>query len=439
MPSDEVAHSLPCQFTDISRASIAISGGVRHPPSRRSYFLSELTGMNVFLKTELDQFTGSFKERGARYTLLSLQRQWQHDPSTAGNGVIAASAGNHALALAYHGSLLKVPVTVVMPSVAPLAKVDKCRKFGARVIIQGDHIGESKLYAESIMGEEGLVYVNGYDDKTIIAGAGSVGIEMCEEIPDLDMVIVPVGGAGLIAGVSCAVKTLRPNCYVYGVEPENAASYTAALKAGEPVPFPVESTLADGLAVPTVGPQAFQVAREYVDQTFLASERECAIACLRLIENEKMVVEGAGALGLTPILPGGALDLPENKGKTVAIPICGGNIDTTTLGRVIDRGLAADYRLVRFVATVSDRPGGIAKLTTLLASSGASIKDIYHERAWLHSSVSNVQVKCVVELQGKEHATRLRDELRSHGYAVLWDEELVDAGDIKGVKPTLTV
>ena len=240
----------------------------------------------------------------------------------------------------------------------------------------------------------------------------------------------PVGGAGLIAGLSCAVKTLKPSCMVYGVEPVGAASYSAALAAGKPVAFNVESTLADGLAVPTVGSQAFQVAREYVDETFLATERECALACLRLIENEKMVVEGAGALGLAPILPGGALDLPSNRGKTVAIPICGGNIDTTTLGRVIDRGLAADYRLVRFVATVSDRPGGIAKLTTLLANQNASIKDIYHERAWLHSSVSNVQVKCVVELQGKAHAKQLRAALREADYSVLWDQDLADSGDI---------
>ncbi|GMI40318.1 hypothetical protein TeGR_g2458, partial [Tetraparma gracilis] len=256
-------------------------------------------------------------------------------------------------------------------------------------------------------------------------------------VPNLDMVIVPVGGCGLIAGMSCAIKTLTPNVRVYGVETQAAASFTAALAAGEPTRFEVESTLADGLAVPVVGAQAFEVARAYVDETFLATERDCALACLRLIEHEKMVVEGAGALGLAPILPGGALDTPENKGKTVCIPICGGNIDTTTLGRVIDRGLAADYRLVRFVATVSDRPGGIARLTTLLADNGASIKDIYHERAWLHSSVSNVQVKCVVELQGKAHMEKLRAALSSSDYDVLWDEELADSGDLGSSQVTV--
>ncbi len=417
--------------------------GVRYTACERSYFLSELCGMNVYLKTELDQFTGSFKERGARNAIVQLQRKWAKEDegseSQLPRGVIAASAGNHALALSYHGSLLNVPVTVVMPVVAPLAKVDKCRRFGARVIIKGAHIGESKEYAEQLVESEGLNYINGYDDVPIVAGAGTIGIEICDQVPDLDMVVVPVGGAGLIAGISCAVKTLRPDCKVYGVEPHFAASYTAALEAGEPVNAVVEPTLADGLAVPQVGGNAFEVARNYVDDTFLTTEREIAIACLRLIENEKMVVEGGGATGLTAILPGGPLDLPENKGKTVAIPICGGNIDTTTLGRVIDRGLAADYRLVRFVATVSDRPGGIANLTKVLSDNGASIKDIYHERAWLHSSISNVQVKCIVETQGEKHTKKIREALRMAQYPVIWDLELSDSSDVEGTVPLLTV
>lgn len=265
--------------------------------------------------------------------------------------------------------------------------------------------------------------------------------------------------------MSCAVKTLDPNVKVFGVEPEFAASYTKALKHGEPTFTEVTPTLADGLAVPTVGPHAFKVAKEYVDETFLCEEKDIAIACLRLIENEKMVAEvrkervtvrvqllllcflthiyiyqrhfsslqGGGAIGLTAILPGGALDKPEYKGKTVVIPICGGNIDTTTLGRVIDRGLAADYRLVRFIATVSDRPGGIAKLTRLLADEGASVKDIYHERSWLHSSVSNVQMRCVVEMRGREHTEALMAALEREGYPVVFETmEQPAAGDIEG-------
>jgi threonine dehydratase len=210
------------------------------------------------------------------------------------------------------------------------------------------------------------------------------------------------------------------------VEPKFCASFSAALEAGRPVPAAVTPTLADGLAVPVVGPHAFEVARHYVDETVLCSEKEISLAVLRLIENEKMVVEGGGASGLAALLPGGALDRPDLKGKNIVVPLCGGNIDTTVLGRVIDRGLAADDRLCNFTATVSDRPGGIARLTELLCRENASIKDIYHERAWLHSNVDQVAVKCVVELQGKEHAARLRNALKEAGYPLLWktsDEE----------------
>jgi threonine dehydratase len=204
------------------------------------------------------------------------------------------------------------------------------------------------------------------------------------------------------------------------VEPEFCASYSAALKAGKPVAAPVQNTLADGLAVPVVGPHAFEVARYYVDECVQVNEKQISLAVLRLIENEKMVVEGGGATGLAALLPGGPLDRPDIKGKNVVVPLCGGNIDTTVLGRVIERGLAADGRLVNFYAEVSDRPGGIAKLTQLLAENEASIKDIYHERAWLHTSVDRVQVKCVVELNGEDHANRLKKSLIDHGYPIIW-------------------
>jgi threonine dehydratase len=210
---------------------------------------------------------------------------------------------------------------------------------------------------------------------------------------------------------------------VIGVEPAFCASYTAALKAGKPVPVPVQNTLADGLAVPVVGPHAFEVARHYVDECVLVSEKEISIAVLRLIENEKIIVEGGGAAGLAALLPGGPLDRPEFKGKNIVVPLCGGNIDTTVLGRVLERGLAADNRLCSFYATVSDRPGGISKLTQLLADYGASIKDIYHERAWLHTSVDQVQVKCVVELHGIEHREKVKNALIEKGYQIIWDKK----------------
>jgi threonine dehydratase len=265
---------------------------------------------------------------------------------------------------------------------------------------------------------EGLNYINGYDDPAILAGAGTIGMEMIDDVPNVDVVVVPVGGAGLIAGISCAIKTLKPDTKVIGVEPAFCASYTAALKAGKPVPAQFTPTLADGLAVPVVGSHAFEVARHYVDECVLTSEKEISLAVLRLLENEKIVVEGGGAAGLAALLPGGALDRPDMKGKTIIVPLCGGNIDTTVLGRVLDRGLAADQRLVNFYATVSDRPGGISKLTAILFEEGASIKDIYHERAWLHTSVDQVQVRIVVELQGVEHGKRLQQALMSQGYPI---------------------
>lgn len=408
---------LPISFADISRANVAIRGGVVRTKCEKSFFLSELIGANIYVKSEFKQFTGSFKERGARNAILKLMKE--RGPEFRSKGVIAASAGNHALALAYHGKELGIPVTVVMPTVAPLAKVDKCRKFGARIIIEGAHIGEAKEFAETLVESEGLSYVNGYDDPPILAGAGTIGIEIIDDVPDVDAVVIPVGGAGLIAGVACAMKTLKPDVKVLGVEPEYCASYIAALKAGKPVPAPVTPTLADGLAVPVVGPHAFEVARHYVDECVTCSEKEISLAVLRLIENEKFVVEGGGASGLAALLPGGKLDRPDLKGKNIVVPLCGGNIDTTVLGRVIDRGLAADDRLINFTATVSDRPGGIAKLTALLSEEKASIKDIYHERAWLHTNVDQVQVKCVVELSSKEHAKKLKKALLDAGYTQL--------------------
>jgi threonine dehydratase len=332
------------------------------------------------------------------------------------HGVVAASAGNHALALAWHGRDLKVPVTVVMPTTAPMAKVQNCRNFGANVILKGEHIQDAKDYCAEHYSD--LRYINGYDDPEIVAGAGTMGIEIMEQLPDVDAVIVPIGGAGLIAGVSLAIKTLRPSVTVMGVEPVNVASYAAAMKTGEPVYEFIAGTLADGLAVPVVGPTAFKVAKHYVDDTVTVDEGLISIAVLRCLEMEKIIVEGGGAAALAAILPGGPLH-GEFRGKKVVLPICGGNIDTTTLGRIIDRGLAADKRLIRFTATVSDRPGGIANLSRAMADVGVSIKDIYHERAWLTSRVDQVQVKCVVETLGKEHAEECIKTLNEQGYNVV--------------------
>lgn len=406
----DINEPLPVTFEDVSRATYRIRDGVRRTHCDKSYFLSELCGAEIHLKKDFMQYTGSFKERGARNSLLCLSDEGRKA------GVITASAGNHALALSYHGKQLNVPVTCVMPTTAPLAKVNFVRKIGANVILHGQHIGEAKEYA--FREHPNVKYINGYDDIEIIAGAGSLGIEVLEQVPDVDVILVPVGGGGLIAGVSLAVKTLRPNCQVIGVEPENVASFQAALDHGRPVDGFKAATLADGLAVPIVGGNSFKVGRKHIDYCVSVPERLIAVALLRLLEMEKIVVEGGGATALAAILPGGPL-YGKFVGKKVVPLVCGGNIDTTVLGRVIDRGLAADYRLIRFIATVSDRPGGIAKLSKDMADCGVSVKDIYHERAWLHSRVDQVMVKCVVETTGKEHAEKFYAYLESQGYPLV--------------------
>jgi len=399
-------------FEDVSRALYRIQSGIKRTYCDKSQYLSELCNTTIYLKKDFTQFTGSFKERGGRNALMLLPQEAKKQ------GVITASAGNHALALAWHGKDLGIPVTCIMPTSAPMTKVEKCRKFGANVILQGEHIGEAKTYAQKEYAS--LRYINGYDDPEIIAGAGTMGIEILEQVNDVDVILVPVGGAGLIAGVSLAAKTIKPSVKVIGVEPENVASYAAAIREGKPVNAFKEATLADGLAVPVVGPTAFEVARRYVDSSCVVSERLIALAMLRLIEMDKLVVEGGGAAALAAIIPGGPLfnQFPNQK---VCVLLCGGNVDTTVLGRVIDRGLAADQRLIRFSATVSDRPGGIAKLAKEMAELGVSIKDIYHERAWLHTRIDQVNVKCVVETTGVEHSEKMYKGLIERGYPITRD------------------
>ena len=320
--------------------------------------------MEIFCKLDNLQRTGSFKERGARNALAQLS------PDQQTRGVIAASAGNHAQALAYQGKLLGIPATVVMPKFAPLVKVNNCQKLAATVVLYGKDFGEAKAHADLIAKEKGLAYIDGYDDPAIIAGQGTMGLEIVEQTPNLDAVIVPVGGAGLLAGVSLAVKTLRPNAKIVAVEAKNVASFSAALEAGKPRKVAMHPTLADGLAIPQVGANAFQIARPLVDLSVTVTEEQIALAILRLVELEKSVVEGAAATPLAACMSG---KLKELNGKRVVLLLCGGNIDPNVLSRVIERGLVADGRLCRFTAIISDRPGGLADLAAQIASTGASI------------------------------------------------------------------
>ena len=396
-------------FQDIEAAHIRIADAVYYSPCPPSIPLSEITGTKIFCKLDNLQRTGSFKERGARNALAQLSRDQQK------RGVIAASAGNHAQALAYQGSLLGIPATVVMPRFAPLIKVSTCQQLGATVILHGEGFGEAKARAHEIAEEHGLAYIDGYDDPAIIAGQGTMGLEIVEQVPDVEAVIVPVGGAGLLAGVSLAVKTLRPDTKIVAVEAEKVASFSAALEAGKPTKITMRPTLADGLAIPEVGANAFQIARPLIDLTVTATEEEIALAILRLVELEKSVVEGAAATPLAACMSG---RLKELAGKRVVLLLCGGNIDPNVLSRVIERGLVADGRLGRFTAVISDRPGGLAELAAQIASTGASVKQIVHDRAFASPDVSAVNVLCTVETRNHQHLAELRALLKSRGVEI---------------------
>jgi threonine dehydratase len=393
-------------FHDIEAARERIADAVYCSPCRPSISLSEVTGMEIFCKFDNLQRTGSFKERGARNVLAQLSADQQK------RGVIAASAGNHAQALAYQGKLLGIPATVVMPKFAPLVKVNNCQKLGATVVLHGRDFSEAKAHAREIAKEKSLGYIDGYDDPAIIAGQGTMGLEIVEQTPDLEAVVIPVGGAGLIAGVSLAVKTLRPSAKVIAVEAESVASFSAALEAGKPTKIAMHPTLADGLAIPQVGSNAFQIAKPLVDLAVTVTEEQIALAILRLVELEKSVVEGAAATPLAACMSG---KLREYAGKRVVLLLCGGNIDPNVLSRVIERGLVADGRLGRFTAVISDRPGGLADLAAQIASTGASIKQVVHDRAFASPDVSAVNVLCTVETRNHQHLAELRALLKNHG------------------------
>jgi len=396
-------------FQDIKAAQKRITGAVYYAPCPPSIPLSEITGMEIFCKLDNLQRTGSFKERGARNALAQLS------PDQQKRGVIAASAGNHAQALAYQGRLLGISATVLMPKFAPLIKVSTCQQLGANVLLHGTDFGEAKARAHEIAKEKGLAYIDGYDDPAIIAGQGTMGLEIIEQIPNLDAVIIPVGGAGLLAGVSLAIKTLRPNVKTVAVEAENVASFSAGLAAGKPTKITMHPTLADGLAIPQVGTNAFQIARPLVDLVITVTEEEIALAILRLVELEKSVVEGAAATPLAACMSG---KLKQFAGKRVVLLICGGNIDPNVLSRVIESGLVADGRLGRFTAVISDRPGGLADLAAQIASTGASIKQVVHDRAFASSDVSAVNVLCTVETRNHQHLAQLRALLKSRGVEI---------------------
>jgi len=397
-------------LSDIRAAARRIAGGVIVSPCADSIPLSEITGARIACKLDNMQRTGSFKERGARNALLQL-------PAAAKKrGVIAASAGNHALGLAYHGRLLGIPVTVVMPDYAPLIKITTCQRLGANVIVNGADFTAARRLAEDLVETRELTYIHGFDDPAIIAGQGTMGLEILRQVSDADAIVCPVGGGGLIAGLAIAVKSLRPRVKVIGVESACTGNFAAALRAGRPVNVPRRPTLADGLATLTVGRNAFALARRNVDQVVSVSEDAISLAILRMLELEKTVVEGAAATPLAAMMSG---RLPALRGKKVVLVVGGGNIDPAILSRVIEKGLVSDGRLTRFTALISDRPGGLAVLCRVIADAGASIKDIAHDRAFSGPDVSAVHAVCTVETRDRAHIAALHRALKKHGFPIV--------------------
>ncbi len=394
---------------DICAAQTRIAGRVLRSPCPRSIPLSEATGADVFCKLDLLQRTGSFKERGACNALMML------DDAAKSRGVVAASAGNHALGLAYHGKLLGIPVTVVMPRFAPLVKVATCRRLGARVILEGETFDDARRGAAAIADRDGLDRIHGFDDPRVIAGQGTMALEILEDVPDAAAIVVPTGGAGLLAGVAVAAKALRPDIRIVAVETAAAPSFSASLAAGRPIQVPIHPTLADGLAVGRVGELSFPLAAPLVDQVVTVDEAELSLAVLRLLELEKTVVEGAAASALAALLGGRC---PELAGRSTVLLLCGGNIDLTILDRVIDHGLVVDGRRWRFTARISDRPGGIARLTAAIAAGGASVREIVHDRTFSGADVFSTGVEVTVETAGHDHVATLARALEADGFSV---------------------
>jgi threonine dehydratase len=392
--------------TAIRAAAERIRGAVYHSPCPYSLSLSRLCGAEIFCKFEHLQMTGSFKERGARNRLELL------DAAERQRGVIAASAGNHALGLAYHGQALRIPVTVVMPTSAPLVKITNCRGFGAETILHGDNLDQARVRARELAAQRGATYVHGFDDPAIMAGQGTVGLEILEDVPDVDAVVVPVGGGGLVAGIGAAIKAVKPGVRIIGVESERAPTLRESLKRGTATSVASRPTLADGLAVSQVGEMCFALAREVVDEVVLVSESEIASAVLHLLELEKTVVEGSAAVTLAA-LTSRRVDLA---GKRVVLVLSGGNIDVTVLARIIERGLGKDGRLVRLRVHLPDYPGALHRLTGILAEHRANIVETAYDRAYHGVNLGDTAIDITMETRGPEHIAELLAALVAAGY-----------------------
>jgi threonine dehydratase len=388
---------------DIRAAAARIAGSIARTPFDHSRTLSRVTGVDIWLKFENLQFTASFKERGALNKLLSL------DAAQRSRGVIAMSAGNHAQGVAFHAARLGVRAVIVMPRGTPNSKVRGTQVHGAEVVIEGDTLADASLHAYQLAERDGLTFIHPYDDPLVVAGQGTVALEMLEQQPALDALVVPIGGGGLISGMAIAAKALQPGIEVIGVESTLWCAMHQRL-AGMPVAVGGD-TIAEGLAVRDVGELPLRVVRALVDEVLLVEEETIEQAIVQLVEIEKTVAEGAGAAGLAALLQHPA----RFAGRRVGIPICGGNIDARLLADVLMRGLVRDGRMVRLLVTMPDIAGALAKVAAMIGDGGGNIVEVQHQRVFGTTSAKAPDVEFVIETRDRQHTAALLSLLESRG------------------------
>ncbi len=404
-PPAETA-ALPISLADVEKAALAIAGAVIRTPCLRSQTLSELTGADVWLKFENLQFTAAYKERGALNKLLSLT------PEERQRGVIAASAGNHAQGLAYGAKRLGIPATIVMPKFTPVVKVQQTEGHGANVVLFGEKFEDAAAHAHELAAKRGYVFVHPFDDALVMAGQGTVGLEMLDDVPDLDMLVVPVGGGGLTSGVATVAKARNPDIEVIGVQAELYPSMYAMLKGETSVCD--GDTLAEGIAVKTPGKLTSAVVRALVDDIVLVGERDLERGVAMLLNIEKTVVEGAGAAGMAALLAH-----PRRfRGRKVGLVLCGGNIDTRLLANVLLRELARSGRLARLRIRLKDRPGQLFEVARIFDQQQVNILEVYHQRVFTSLPAKGLIAEIECETRDADHLQRLLEALRAAAYEV---------------------
>jgi threonine dehydratase len=396
---------------EIKAAADTIRGYIKNTPCVHSLTLSNLCHAEVWLKFENLQFTASFKERGALNKLQSLPES-QHR-----QGVITMSAGNHAQAVAYHAGKLGVPVVIVMPRYTPNIKVEHTRAFGAEVILAGECFDDAAAHALKLADERSLVLVHPYDDENIIAGQGTIALEMLEVQPEFDVLIIPVGGGGLISGIAVAAKSIRNGISIIGVETERFPAMINAIQ--DRTPHFGMCSLAEGIAVKQPGRLTVPIVKQYVDEILLVDEDNIEQAVLLLLEVEKTVAEGAGGAGLAALLK----NKEKFAGKTVGLVISGGNIDMPVLARIIQRGLVRTQRLCRIRVEVRDIPGILARLTACIEKTGTNIHHVHHHRLFAKQAIENVIVEFILQTRGNEHVVEILSALKEEGYSAQLDED----------------